>query len=408
MMCRHCRCHVALQLIDLGVTPPSNAYIGPEQLDNREQVYSLKVLVCENCWLVQTKDVVDAADLFLPDYAYFSSYSVSWLAHAKAYATQVQERFGLGEHSLVAEIASNDGYLLQYFKEKAIPCYGIEPTTNVSEAAARKGIDTIQQFFSASLATSLKTSGREADLVVANNVLAHVPNINDFLEGVANILKDNGIATFEFPHVVNLINKCQFDTIYHEHYSYLSLLSLRHVLDSVGLHVFDVQQLKTHGGSLRVFVQLCRSGKQNVSSAVDRIQNEEKNIGVGQKKFYSGFQTEAEMCRDNFRMFLLQAKKDGKSVAGYGAAAKGNTLLNFAGINTELLPYIVDQNPAKQGRFTPGSRIPIVTEEHLRIEKPDYVVIFPWNLKSEVISLLGYIQSWGGRFVIPLPQVEVI
>jgi len=373
-----------------------------------EQTYSLRVLVCESCWLVQTKDVVHAPELFLPDYAYFSSYSVSWLAHAKDYAREVEERFSLRADSLVAEIASNDGYLLQYFKEKYIPCYGIEPTRSANEAARKKGIDTIQEFFSAQLAKQLSQSGRRADLVVANNVLAHVPNINDFLEGVAIILKKHGIATFEFAHVVNLIKKCQFDTIYHEHYSYLSLTSLQHVLNRVGLQLFDVQQLATHGGSLRVFVQLANCGSQKISSVVDQILNEEEKVGVGRKEFYLGFQEIADKCRDNFTEFLLHAQLEGKKVAGYGAAAKGNTLLNYAGIDAELVSYIVDQNPAKQGKLAPGSRIPILTEQYLREDKPDYVIIFPWNLQAEVMSLLEYITGWGGRFVIPLPELKVI
>lgn len=408
MICRHCKCDVSLQLIDLGVTPPSNAYVDPERSNDIEQTYSLRVLVCESCWLVQTKDVVDAAELFSHDYAYFSSYSTSWLEHSKAYVKQVERQFSLGVQSLVVEIASNDGYLLQYFKEKDIPCYGIEPTVSASEAAKRKGLDTIQEFFSAKVARELRERGRQADLVVANNVLAHVPNINNFLEGVAILLKKNGVATFEFPHVVNLISENQFDTIYHEHYSYLSLTSLRHILDSMGLRLFDAEKLETHGGSLRVFVQLSDGGRQEVASAVGQILNEEEKVGVSQRDFYLNFQEKAEKSRNDFIEFLECAKEEGKTVAGYGAAAKGNTLLNFAGINAELLSYIVDQNPAKQGKRTPGSRIPIVTEAHLRGDKPDYVIIFPWNLKQEVMSLLGYITVWGGRFVIPVPEVEVV
>ena len=408
MICRHCKCDISLQLIDLGVTPPSNAYVEIERLNEIEKSYSLKVLVCEKCWLVQTKDVVDAAELFSHDYAYFSSYSTSWLEHSKAYVKQVERQFSLGVQSLVVEIASNDGYLLQYFKEKDIPCYGIEPTVSASEAAKRKGLDTIQEFFSAKIARELRERGRQADLVVANNVLAHVPNINDFLEGVAIILKKNGIATFEFPHVINLIRENQFDTIYHEHYSYLSLTSLRHILDSVGLRLFDAEKLETHGGSLRVFVQLSDGERHKVASAVDQILNEEEKVGVSQRDFYLKFQQKAEKSRDDFIEFLECAKEEGKRVAGYGAAAKGNTLLNFAGIDAGSLAYIVDQNPAKQGKRTPGSRIPIVAEEHLRGDKPDYVIIFPWNLKQEVMSLLRYITVWGGRFVIPVPEVEVV
>ena len=408
MICRHCKCDVSLQLIDLGVTPPSNAYVDPERSNDIEQTYSLRVLVCESCWLVQTKDVVDAAELFSHDYAYFSSYSTSWLEHSKAYVKQVERQFSLGVQSLVVEIASNDGYLLQYFKEKDIPCYGIEPTVSASEAAKRKGLDTIQEFFSAKIARELRERGCQADLVVANNVLAHVPNINNFLEGVAILLKKNGVATFEFPHVVNLISENQFDTIYHEHYSYLSLTSLRHILDSMGLRLFDAEKLETRGGSLRVFVQLSDGGRQEVASAVGQILNEEEKVGVSQRDFYLNFQEKAEKSRNDFIEFLECAKEEGKTVAGYGAAAKGNTLLNFAGINAELLSYIVDQNPAKQGKRTPGSRIPIVTEAHLRGDKPDYVIIFPWNLKQEVMSLLGYITVWGGRFVIPVPEVEVV
>jgi len=365
------------------------------------------VLVCEQCWLVQTEDFAEAEKLFDSEYAYFSGFSSTWLEHCERYVDDVIKRFELDENSLVAEVATNDGSLLRFVLDKGIPCIGIEPTESTAEAARQKGVPIIQEFFGVPLADELAKDGKAVDLVAANNVLAHVPDINDFVAAFPRILKPNGVATFEFPHLLRLIRETQFDTIYHEHFSYLSLTAVSKIFSANGLEIFDVEEIPTHGGSLRIFAQRSDSGRHVVSAQVAALAVREQNEGVAQPKYYSGFQSRAEAVKDEVLKFLLAAKAEGKTVCGYGAAAKGNTLLNYAGIKTDLVSFVVDRNPAKQGKFLPGSRIPIAGEERLRHERPDYVLLLPWNLKSELIEQLDYIREWNGKFVTAIPQLTV-
>ncbi len=412
MNCRHCGAALRLPFLDLGSAPPSNAYLSAAGLRAPELWFPLRVLVCETCWLVQTEDHAGREALFTDDYAYFSSFSTSWLAHAKAYVQAMQARFALGTSastgSLVAEVAANDGYLLQYVQQAGIACYGVEPTAGTAAAARAKGIAIVERFFGVALATELAGQGRQVDLVAANNVLAHVPDINDFVAGFALLLKPQGVATFEFPHLMRMVAENQFDTAYHEHYSYLSLTAVQRVFDANGLTVFDVEQLATHGGSLRVFAQRKDAGLHARQPAVDRLLQAEADAGVLSAAYYRGFQARTDEVKDNFLGFLLEARRQGKSVAAYGAAAKGNTLMNYAGVRPDLLAFVVDRNPAKQGRFMPGSRIPIVDEAHLQRERPDYVVLLPWNLKDELVQQLGSVRAWGGRFVTAVPELRVL
>ncbi len=408
MKCRHCACELALQMIDLGSAPPSNAYLTREALHAPEKTYPLRVVVCEKCWLVQTEDFAEAGDLFSSEYAYFSSFSTSWLAHAERYVAEMSERFGLGPNSHVVEIASNDGYLLQYVRAKGIPCLGIEPTASTAKAAREKGIESRELFFGARAASDLAAQGRNADLIAANNVLAHVPDINDFVGGFTRLLKPEGVATFEFPHLLQLLEHHQFDTIYHEHFSYLSLTAVSTIFEANGLSVFDVQEWPTHGGSLRVFAQRSETGRQAREPSVSRLLEQEAAYGLTNAITYSGFQRRAEKVKDDFISFLIDCKRRGKRVAAYGAAAKGNTLLNFGGCRPDLIAYVVDRNPAKAGKFMPGSRIPIVGEATLWKDKPGYIVILPWNLKAEVTAQLDAARAWGGRFVTAVPSLEVI
>jgi len=408
MKCRHCNAELKLTLIDLGSAPPSNAYLTVEKLQNPEKWFPLRVLVCEQCWLVQTEDFAQADELFDADYAYFSAFSSSWLAHSERYVTYMAQRFILNEQSHVVEIAANDGYLLQYVKACGIPCTGIEPTASTAGAARAKGIDIVEEFFGVNLARQLVAEGKQADLTVANNVLAHVPDINDFVAGFAALLKPGGVATFEFPHLLNLIELNQFDTIYHEHFSYLSLTAVQHIFAANGLTVFDVQELQTHGGSLRVFAQRTDTGSKVISDQIRLLIQSEERVGVKTTEYYTGFQGRSEKVKDDFVAFLIDAKRQGKSVAAYGAAAKGNTLMNFAGIRPDLLHFVIDKNPAKQGKFMPGSRILIVSEERLCEERPDYVVILPWNLRDEIMQQLSYIREWGGKFIIAVPDLKLV
>lgn len=408
MKCRHCHTELRLPLIDLGSAPPSNAYLSELTLQMPEKWFPLRVLVCTECWLVQTEDYTGTEELFSADYAYFSSYSTSWLQHAENYVACMTERFNLDSTSHVIEIAANDGYLLQYFNSRNIPCLGIEPTASTATAARTKGIEIFEDFFGVRLANVLVAQGRQADLMVANNVLAHVPDINDFVSGFALLLKPTGVATFEFPHLLRLISDNQFDTIYHEHFSYLSLSAVVAILELNGFGVFDVEELLTHGGSLRVFTQRLDCGSYQKSPRVNELLEREVAAGMKTQAFYSGFQRKADKLKDDFLSFLLQAKREYKSVIAYGAAAKGNTLINYAGIRPDLIPHVVDRNPAKKGKFLPGSRIPIVDESYITAEKPDYVVILPWNLRNEVMYQLDYIRQWGGRFVTAVPNLEVV
>lgn len=407
MKCRHCHAELSTTFLDLGSAPPSNAYLRAEQLRAPETWYPLHLLVCGICRLVQTEDHAGREALFTDDYAYFSSYSTSWLEHARRYVDAMRERFALGRHSVVAEVAANDGYLLQYVQQAGIPCYGIEPTAGTAAAARAKGLEIVERFFGAALAGELAGQGRQVDLVAANNVLAHVPDINDFAAGFTRLLKPTGVATFEFPHLMRMVAQNQFDTAYHEHYSYLSLGAVQRIFASVGLQVFDVEELPTHGGSLRVFAQRADAAHQACSERVGALLQAEQAAGMDGSAFYGGFQAAAERVKNEFLHFLVGAWRDGRRVAAYGAAAKGNTLLNFAGVRADLLPFVVDRNPAKQGRWLPGSRIPVVDESHLDAARPDYVVILPWNLRDEIAGQLQRVRGWGGRFVTAVPTLQV-
>jgi hypothetical protein len=406
MDCRHCGTPLTLTFLDLGSAPPSNAYLTARDLKRVERWFPLRILVCSECWLVQTEDYAGAGEIFTEDYAYFSSYSKSWLEHSEKYVDKVVRRFNLGSDSLVVELAANDGYLLQYVSARRIPCIGVEPTASTAASAREKGIEIIEKFFGASLAREMTSNGRHADLVTANNVLAHVPNINDFASGVATLLQQAGVATFEFPHFLNLVVQNQFDTVYHEHYSYLSLLTVSRILEKNGLSVFDVEELPTHGGSLRVYAQR-KGGPHASSDAVEELSRREREAGLLTTAYYTGFQPRADRAKNEFLTFLLKQRSAGKIVVAYGAAAKGNTLLNYAGIRPDLLPYVVDRNPSKRGKFLPGSRIPIMSEECIHRDRPDYVVILPWNICDEVITDLSYIRAWGGCFVTAIPNLHL-
>ncbi len=407
MKCRYCYTELIFPLIDLGTAPPSNAYLTKKTLRAPEKYFPLRVLVCTECWLVQTEDYAGADELFSADYAYFSSFSTTWLEHAEKYVADMAQRFALDTNSHIVEVAANDGYLLQYAKARGIPCLGIEPTTSTADAARVKGIEIVEAFFGVKLAQQLVEQGKQADLTAANNVLAHVPGINDFVAGFAVLLKPTGVATFEFPHLLRLVSENQFDTIYHEHYSYLSLTAVKRIFERNGLNVFDVEELHTHGGSLRVYAQRSDSGERELSPNVAKLLERETAAGMNSTAFYVGFQVKADRVKNDLLAFLIEAKRAGKTVAGYGAAAKGNTLLNYAGVRPDLLPYVVDRNPAKQDKFLPGCRIPIVAEAHLKQNRPDYVLILPWNLRTEVVEQLAYIREWGGQFVTSVPVLEI-
>ena len=412
MKCRHCGQPLHLPFLDLGSAPPSNAYLSEAALRGPETWYPLRVLVCQHCWLVQTEDHAGREALFTHDYAYFSSFSSSWLEHARLYVQAMQQRLGLGTDGCVVEVASNDGYLLQYVQQAGIPCYGIEPTASTAKAARALGLEVIERFFGVALADELASAGRQADLIAANNVLAHVPDINDFVAGFARLLKPQGVATFEFPHLLRMVQGCQFDTAYHEHYSYLSLTAVQRIFAANGLVVVDVEELPTHGGSLRVFAARADTtahpqATPEGSARVARLLATEAAAGMLGEGFYRDFQSQSLRIKHELLSFLLRCQSDGLTVGAYGAAAKGNTLLNFAGVRPDLLPYVVDKNPAKQGQYLPGSRIPIVDEAHLRAHRPDRVLILPWNLRSEVAAQLDYVRGWGGQFAVAVPRLEI-
>jgi 2-polyprenyl-3-methyl-5-hydroxy-6-metoxy-1,4-benzoquinol methylase len=407
MNCRFCSSPVDLTLIDLGSSPPSNAYLDIKAAEKPEYWIPLKVVVCRVCWLAQTQGSFAAEEFFDQNYAYFSSFSTVWMKHAESYSASIIKRFSLDKNSKVVEVASNDGYLLQNFKTAGIPCLGVEPTASTAQAARLKGIETLEVFFGQQTGRKLAETGWAADLVIANNVLAHVPDISDFVLGFTEILKANGVATFEFPHLTNLIKSNQFDTIYHEHYSYLSLTTANKVLAKAGLRIFDVEEIATHGGSLRIYAQRESCGTQAISPNVKRVLDNEVAAGATNPAFYEGLQDRAIRIKNELLLFLLKAKTDGHLVVAYGAAAKGNTLLNFAGIRPDLISFVVDKNPAKQGKLMPGSRIPIVDESRLRQERPDYILILPWNLKEEIIEQLSYTQEWGAKFVTAIPEITV-
>lgn len=407
MNCRHCGSQLELTLVDLGNAPPSNAYLTGESLARPEKWYPLRVLVCETCWLVQTQDVADAAELFDADYAYFSGFSQTWLAHCASYIDDLVDRFDLDSNSHFVELATNDGSLLELAAARGITCTGVEPTASTAAAARARGLFVIEEFFGVDLARRMVADRSPASVIVANNVLAHVPDINDFTSGVAALLADSGVAVFEFPHLVKLIEGVQFDTIYHEHFSYLSFTAVNRVLATNGLTVFDVVPVETHGGSLRVFARRADCPGPLPASSVAAFLAQEDQAGVSSRSYYEGFQSACDRVKNDLLEFLLSAARAGRSVVGYGAAAKGNTLLNYAGVRPDLVPWVVDRNPAKQGRYLPGSRIPIGAEPLINQIRPDYVLVLPWNLRQEVMDQLAYIRDWGGQFVTAIPRLEV-
>ncbi|MEM6663110.1 MAG: class I SAM-dependent methyltransferase [Pseudomonadota bacterium] len=405
--CRYCADPLTLSFADLGQTPLANSYLQPtSEARAAERSYPLHVMVCRSCRLVQTTETVPADAIFDHDYAYLSSYSASWVAHAARYAEAMTHRFDLGSTSMVAEVASNDGYLLQHFAGAGIPVLGIEPAGHAAELAEEKGVRTHVAFFNEATARELTETGPQADLIAANNVLAHVPDIRDFATGFPIMLAPEGVVTFEFPHLLNLIEKIQFDTIYHEHYSYLSLLFVEQLLEGVGLRVFDVEELPTHGGSLRVFA--ChQDARHREAPGLQKVRGDENAAGLATDAPYAGFGARIEAVCDGFRQFLAETATAGKSVAGYGAAAKGNTFLNVCGVCADEIGFVVDQNPEKQNRLLPGSHIPVHGPDRLRELKPDFVVILPWNLAEEISTQHSYIRDWGGRFVTAVPDIKV-
>lgn len=406
--CRFCGSALQHSFCDLGVSPLSNAFVRPEHLDRPEPFYPLHAYVCDQCWLVQLPEHQTPTHIFADDYAYFSSYSESWLAHARAYTDSMIARFGYDARSQVVEVASNDGYLLQYFQARGVPVLGIEPAANCARVAQQKGIPTQVEFFGVDTAQKLVAQGTRAELLLGNNVLAHVPDINDFVAGLAVLLKPDGVVTMEFPHLLELIRHNQFDTIYHEHYSYLSLLTVEQVFTRHGLTVFDVQQLTTHGGSLRIFARHAADASKPVCAAVAAVRVQEKDAGLDTLAPYAAFAGRVTETRLQLLEFLIAAKRAGKRVWGYGAPAKGNTLLNYCGVRTDLLQATVDRSPHKQGQFLPGTRIPVHAPERLVPERPDYLLILPWNLKDEITAQMAHIRDWGGRFVVPIPDVQVL
>jgi SAM-dependent methyltransferase len=406
-LCRFCGADLQQTFVDLGMSPLCESYPAPSDLSRGEVYYPLHVYVCGNCFLVQL-DEFESPESIFSDYAYFSSYSDSWLKHADNYCADMKSRFGLGENSFVVEVASNDGYLLQYFVQRNVPVMGIEPAANVAKVAVEKGVPTLVKFFGTRLAEELVSEGRSADLVLGNNVLAQVPDLNDFVEGLKVLLKPEGVLTLEFPHLLKLIEHNEFDTIYHEHFSYFSLLTTVKFMETHGLKVFDVEELLSHGGSLRVFA--CRAEAQThpVESNVARVIEDEERAGLNDLNGYKKFAKQVKETKLALLEFLLQAARDGKSVAGYGAPGKSATLLHYCGIGKDLIEYTVDRSPYKQGRFLPGTHIPIHHPDHIRETKPDYVVILPWNLQSEIMKQLQYIREWGGQFVVPIPKATVL
>ena len=403
MKCRFCKNKLEHVFVDLINTPASNSFLTKEQLNEPEVFYPLKIFVCQKCKLVQIDEYKKSDDIFDKDYAYFSSYSTSWLEHAKNYVEMITSKLLLDKHSLVTEIASNDGYLLQYFKEKDIPCIGIEPTASTAKVAKQKGIEVIEDFFGSSLAQNLEKS----DLILGNNVIAHVPDINDFVKGLKTALKPIGTITMEFPHLLNIIKENQFDTIYHEHFSYLSFYTVKQIFEVQGLKLYDVEKLPTHGGSLRIYATHIENNDLKTSKNIENILNEEKEFGLFDMNIYTIFQEKANKVKYDLLEFLLQAKKENKKVVAYGAAAKGNTLLNYAGIKNDLIEFVVDKSPYKQGKFMPASHILVVEEKEIQELKPDYILILPWNIKDEIIIQLNYVKKWNCKFVVAVPNLEI-
>ncbi|MGO4326833.1 methyltransferase domain-containing protein [Cupriavidus sp. 2TAF22] len=407
MNCRHCTTPLEHVFLDLGFAPPSNAYLEVADLAAPEVHFPLKLYVCSHCWLVQTEDYAREDELFRADYAYFSSTSKTWLEHAARYAGEITADLALGAHSHVIEVASNDGYLLKNFVAAGIPCLGIEPTAGTAQAAERIGVPTLREFFGEALARRLAEAGKQADLIAANNVFAHVPDINDFTRGLKVALKPGGTITLEFPHLLRLIEQTQFDTVYHEHFSYLSLHTVRQILAAAQLRIIDVRELPTHGGSLRVYACHADDGRAE-QPAVGALLGKEQDFGLRALATYQGFQDRVDRLKDALTVFLIEQKRAGKRLAAYGAAAKGNTLLNYAGIRPDLLPYVCDAAPSKQGKHLPGSHVPVMHPDHLREDCPDVVLILPWNIADEVVRQHGYIAEWGGTFAVAVPEIRYI
>ena len=406
MKCRFCRNELTHKFIDLINSPASNSFLTKEQLNEAEVFYPLRLFVCDKCFLVQIDEYKKSDEIFNNDYVYFSSFSKTWLAHARKYVEMITDRLNLTSSSKVIEIASNDGYLLQYFIEKQIPCLGIEPSSNTADAARKKGIETIEAFFDTDFAENYIQHTKKPDLIIGNNVLAHVPDINNFVTALKMVLDEQGSITMEFPHLMRLMEYSQFDTIYHEHFSYLSLYTVNLIFKNTGLRIYDVEELSTHGGSLRIYACHEQNQQENLAS-VNTLLEKEKKHGLLDLNTYQHFQVKADRIKNDFLFFLLEQKKQGKKIMAYGAAAKGNTLLNYAGIKPDLLEFVCDAAPSKQGKFLPGSHIPVVKEERLREHQPDFIVIFPWNIKEEIIVQLSYIKEWGGKFIVAVPGLEI-
>jgi 2-polyprenyl-3-methyl-5-hydroxy-6-metoxy-1,4-benzoquinol methylase len=404
--CRFCDTTLRLTFVDLGMSPLCESYVSAEQINQVEPFYPLQVFVCDRCYLVQLNEYVSPKDIF-SEYAYFSSYSDSWVRHMKQYADTITDRLGLTSHSLVVEVASNDGYLLQHFVAKGIPVLGIEPAANIAKVAREKGIDTITEFFGERLAQRLAAEGKQADLIACANVLAQVPDVRDFAEGIRILLKANGVVTIEFPHLLRLMEENQFDTIYHEHFSYFSFITAEQIFTAHGIVLYDVEEISTHGGSLRIFGCLARPGSHPITERVTELKRREERAGLTTIEHYSSFEAQVKETKRKLLKFMIQAKDEGKSIAGYGAPGKGNTLLNYCGIRTDFIDYTVDRNTYKQGKFLPGTHIPIFSPQKILETKPDYVLILPWNFRDEIMEQMAFIREWGGQFVTPIPEVRV-
>lgn len=405
--CRFCGAGLQRTFVDLGMSPLCETYPSAADFSRGEMYYPLHVYVCDQCWLVQLEEFESAENIF-SDYPYFASFSDSWLKHCEKYCGEMQRRFNLGKDSFVAEVASNDGYLLQYFVREGIPVLGIEPAANVAKAAVEKGVPTLVRFFGTAVARELAAEGRKADLIAGNNVLAQVPDLNDFVEGLRILLKPDGVLTLEFPHLLRMIERNEFDTIYHEHFSYFSQISTIKILEAHGLRVFDVEELKSHGGSLRIYAAHIESTRHEVMAGVGKVLHDEIGAKLDRVEGYESFARQAKQTKLDLLEFLLEAARQGKRVAGYGAPGKSATLLHYCGVGKDLIEYTVDRSPHKQGRYLPGTHIPIYRPEHIRETKPDYVVILPWNLQSEIVAQMDYIREWGGKFVVPIPNVTVL
>ena len=406
--CRICDKSLQHVFVDLGMSPIANDYVAAEKANAMEPFYPLRVYVCDSCWLVQLPAAQSADNIFREDYAYFSSMSRSWLTHAKSYVDKVIDRFGIGTDHSVVEIASNDGYLLQYFHERQVPVLGIEPCGNVAEAAEKIGVPSIVEFFGVDLATKLVAERTKPDLVIGNNVLAHVPDLKDFVGGLKILLADDGVITMEFPHLQRLIDSNQFDTIYHEHFSYFSFIAVLNVFDLHGLKIFDVEELPTHGGSLRIYGCHADDDSKVTTAAVTELRERETTAGFDDLAIYKGFEDKVERTKRELLKFLISAMEEGKTVVGYGAPAKGNTLLNYCGVRSDLLQYTVDMAPSKQNTLLPGVRIPVHKPDHIMKTKPDYVLILPWNIKDEIMNSMSEVREWGGRFLVPIPEVQLL